>query len=497
MDLHFSLDDVSQYTRKLTPAHIDYRVWPPIPNESASWNKAHIEDHVDAKKHGSSVMSTQKISSGKVVIQEYPQIKHLDHSLVFYRCSQCFRRNADVKCRNKNCPWDLHYCNKKCEARHWSSSHRWLCRFPELSKYIDMTQENFQFHTGETPMILKSYFISNQAKIPSLVSNLDKHGLSDRKKYREKAQMIAAVLHLIRDNAVNELAEIQGQIRCNTIAIRETNHEWGVTEILGKAIYLSASKINHSCDPNAIAYFGKDPGHDPCLLRVRASRDIPPQEQICISYAFTAAKHEKEARQNSLQTLYFFHCQCGACRMSNEENYAAYIYQCPNCSKGRLAAGQVSCRDCKKRPDWMKIAMIEQKADTHVEKGQYVAAAKLQEIIYHKSALQWGEVMDKLGERFAEREDYEKAAKCVMASLKAVRDTFGATSIETSHELKKLSSLLFNGQNYDKAKSIVIEAIRVYKALGLDEQNGTEYKELEKVKKMLKNVPDIPFTTKI
>ena len=164
MDLYFSLSDVSRYTKRLTPAHIDYRVWPPVPDESATLHNARIESHVGADQHGCSVMTTSKISSGKIVIQEYPQIKHLNQSLNMYRCSQCFCRNARVYCRTKNCPWDLHFCGKQCEARHWITGHRWLCRFPELSKYIDVTQENVQFHTGETPMILKTYFSSGQVR---------------------------------------------------------------------------------------------------------------------------------------------------------------------------------------------------------------------------------------------------------------------------------------------------------------------------------------------
>ena len=80
-----------------------------------------------------------------------------------------------------------------------------------------------------------------------------------------------------------------------------------------------------------------------------------------------------------------------------------------------------------------------------MEEGKLLKASKLQEIIYHKSALNWGEAMDKLGERYAMNENYDKAAECIMASLTVVRNNFGATSIETASELKKLASLLFNG----------------------------------------------------
>ncbi|KAI9498588.1 hypothetical protein BDB00DRAFT_924903 [Zychaea mexicana] len=495
MDFHFSLDDVSQYTKRLGPAHIDFRVWPPPPDKNSVWYNARTDDNdrTDATEYGRSVMSTQKINSGKVVIQEYPQIKQLDNANVLHRCSQCFRRSADFKCRTSNCPWALHYCSKKCEARHWSSVHRWLCRFPELSKYNDMTHDNLKSHTGETPMMLAAYFFSNQSRIPSLVSNLSKHSVLDKKRYRDKARMVAVVLNLTRDNVVDELMEIQAQIRCNTIAIRETDADWGVNMLLGKAIYLSASMLNHSCDPNAIAFFGKDPGHDPCLLRIRASRDIPAQQQVCISYGFTAMKHEKGARRNSLRSRYFFNCKCEACQSGNVENPATHMYQCQNCATGRLAHGEDFCKRCNRRIDWMTIARVEQKADELVEEGQLVEALNLQDMIYHKSALRWGEAMDRLGQGYAQRGNYEKAAQCVTASLKAVGDTFGPTSIETSRELLKLATLLFNGHIIDNAKETVAEAIRVYKALGLDEQNGSEFKELQQMQSTLKHVDPSPL----
>ena len=42
---------------------------------------------------------------------------------------------------------------------------------------------------------------------------------------------------------------------------------------------------------------------------------------------------------------------------------------------------------------------------------------------------------------------------------------------------------------YDNAKNTVAEAIRVYKALGLDEQNGTEFEELKEMQTILADIP--------
>ena len=76
--------------------------------------------------------------------------------------------------------------------------------------------------------------------------------------------------------------------------------------------------------------------------------------------------------------------------------------------------------------------------------GQHVQALPIQDKIYHKQALPWGEALDKVAERFAKAKDYDFASKLVYQSLAAVSYTFGEVSIEMSRELMKLSTLLFN-----------------------------------------------------
>ena len=43
---------------------------------------------------------------------------------------------------------------------------------------------------------------------------------------------------------------------------------------------------------------------------------------------------------------------------------------------------------------------------------------------------------------------------------------------------------------YENAKNTVAEAVRVYKALGLDEQHGTEFKELKEMQTILADIPE-------
>ncbi|KAI8145719.1 hypothetical protein BJV82DRAFT_601983 [Fennellomyces sp. T-0311] len=491
MVLFFSQNDVPSFTKRLGPAHIDLRAWPPLTYEAASWpTQARIEQQVD-RDYGQSVTTTRKIPSGKVVVEEHPQVMLLEQSFTFHRCSHCFRKNTSVECRNRHCPWNLYYCSSRCEARHWTSVHRWLCRFPELGKYFDM-KEGSSYNAGLTVMMMQAYFTNNQSRMPGLVSNLGKHKAVDKNEYRKKASLVASILNIVRDSAVDELMEIQGQLRCNILAIRENNAVLdGVTEQLGKAVYYSASKINHSCDPNAIAFFGVEQKKDPTLLRIRASRDIAAGKQVCISYGLLACKHAL-TRREEMKELYFFMCNCEACQRSDVENPASHIYQCQYCPAGKLGYGELRCNRCNRPIDWARIATLEYQAEALMEEGKYVKALSFQKQIYHRHALPWGEALDKVAEQFARRKDYATAAKLVIESLDAVSHTYGEVSIEVSRELMKLSTLLFNIPSPALAQQYVLQAMHVYKALGLDEQIPSEFDELEQMRIALQDIVSAP-----
>uniref|UniRef100_A0A182Y7F6 SET domain-containing protein n=1 Tax=Anopheles stephensi TaxID=30069 RepID=A0A182Y7F6_ANOST len=78
----------------------------------------------------------------------------------------------------------------------------------------------------------------------------------------------------------------------------------------GSALYARQSKINHSCSPNAETVFPNS-NH---ILALRATRDIQPGEEICISYLDECnAQRSRHTRQKMLKEYYLFVCQCEKC----------------------------------------------------------------------------------------------------------------------------------------------------------------------------------------
>ncbi|XP_071442480.1 SET and MYND domain-containing protein 4-like [Hetaerina americana] len=77
---------------------------------------------------------------------------------------------------------------------------------------------------------------------------------------------------------------------------------------IARAIYLSASAINHSCYPNAKASWYKK------HVILKATREIPPGEEVLISYlGHDYREKELSARARFLKKNYYFDCACVAC----------------------------------------------------------------------------------------------------------------------------------------------------------------------------------------
>lgn len=79
----------------------------------------------------------------------------------------------------------------------------------------------------------------------------------------------------------------------------------------GSGLYLTQSKINHSCNPNAEIRFP----YSNNILQVVALRAIQPGEEICISYLDECQLHRsRHSRQKYLEENYLFACECDKCQ---------------------------------------------------------------------------------------------------------------------------------------------------------------------------------------
>ncbi|XP_046823787.1 histone-lysine N-trimethyltransferase SMYD5 isoform X1 [Vespa velutina] len=78
----------------------------------------------------------------------------------------------------------------------------------------------------------------------------------------------------------------------------------------GSGLYVLQSKINHSCLSNADVEFP----YSNNVLVLKATRDIQPGEEICISYLEDCELRSRHSRQKALKSYYLFICSCEKCQ---------------------------------------------------------------------------------------------------------------------------------------------------------------------------------------
>ncbi|KAI8976026.1 hypothetical protein BDB01DRAFT_728387 [Pilobolus umbonatus] len=332
--------------RRLTPSHISFISYKQAVEDS-QWNEVTVKDS-HPQPTGNYIVAAHNIKRNTTVITENPFIRQLNVEHQKTHCQYCFKKiQRKVVCRNSECNWSLLYCSSPCENSYWLTGHKWLCRFPELSSLHRDVLLAFQGYIQCRTLY---------SGIPDLVSNINMHNDLQIQEYKDRIGILTHAFHLSSSD-IDTLINIQAQIRCNSFAVKQSQLNNATSNVLvsheyvnrGRAVYLKASLINHSCSPNAIALFGD---HDnPTTVSIKTIDPILLNEEVCISYGPLATQHARKERKEKLQNNYFFDCSCSACQQSKKDTFET-VYKCQYCETGQLYKEQERCASCQKKADW-------------------------------------------------------------------------------------------------------------------------------------------------
>ncbi|KAI9480800.1 MAG: hypothetical protein EXX96DRAFT_522155 [Benjaminiella poitrasii] len=430
---------------KLIPAHICLSTW--LKNyERGAWKKV---KEATSKDRGAHCVAIQQVKQGDLLMTEEPFIRQLSEKHYANHCYYCFREiemGRSVKCHVDSCRWRIHYCSMECERQGWSRSHMWFCRFPELAK--------------EDPDVLFAFegYVTSRSKgqciLPGLISHLESIEKSQLEKYQKKFENIASLFYLTK-HTIDSLVTIFLQIKYNTFSIKAAESVPVESSFvvsrefiqLGRAIYLSASRLNHDCNPNSLISFGD---HDhPCQLKVQCVQSIKEGQEITISYGPLATKHDTKERLKTLKDNYMFDCQCSSCCKKESENSIDMpspekIYKCQICKNGRLHRQQLKCAICGQPSYWTYFLKTEAEVEEYQKMGDYHKILQLQETIYHQDTIPIGLTSDKLAQIYCMEGQWKKAAQYSKRSLEVTTKVYGKVSVEVAEEMMKLSTILLN-----------------------------------------------------
>ncbi|XP_030853046.1 histone-lysine N-methyltransferase SMYD3-like [Strongylocentrotus purpuratus] len=250
---------------------------------------------------GRKLVATSRFAPGQCILEELPYVYTLCDNTRGLYCDFCLKKSSTLK-KCSSCNY-VRYCNTSCQKRDWTRCHKQECKI--LQKIHPSPPD---LHGAQ----LLSHLIRKQRKstpctqdnedcFPTTVDQLESH-LSYAKK--DNIESLLFVLQQFFEEDVlaepSSLVKMYGVINCNSFSIYNND-----LIAIASGIYLRASMVNHSCDPNCTWVF------DGRKLQLRTVKDVTEGEECTISYIDNI--NPTKERQAELEKRYHFTCKCVRC----------------------------------------------------------------------------------------------------------------------------------------------------------------------------------------
>lgn len=264
---------------------------------------------------------------GEIICQELPYVHVLSSKKRGEHCDYCFDRVGKLKtCSSCHV---LKYCCRKCQQSDWKL-HKLECKCLKNVPPAIMTESICMFlrllirhKNGDYEKIFNDDPLWGRS-----FQDLMSHS-SDIKKHEERNNQFHHIMDVLSKligpsfefPSTEILWEIFGKMLINSHSIQDQEHK----EALGIGIYLGTSKLDHSCDPNAVFTFS---GPE---ITIRAVRQVAKAEprQVFISYIDT--NRPSWVRKQELKERFYFDCQCSLCTTKCQQiDCLMTSIKCPN-----------------------------------------------------------------------------------------------------------------------------------------------------------------------
>ncbi|XP_039280323.1 SET and MYND domain-containing protein 4 [Nilaparvata lugens] len=291
-----------------------------------------------SKEEGRFIVAKQPLKSGDVIAVEKPFIAALIPDKYSSHCLHCFRRIvAVVPCRACS---GVGFCSEECRDVASKSYHRYECAYVDLLLGSGMSVLCYISLRIFTRAALKD-FLSLKSKLgtdddshPYLrFYKLVKHDLyRTAADYLNRTLMSLFLLRVLQSSgyfgqkfdperlSADEL--YVGTLMLHQLELLQFNaHE--IYETVMKAplefksmklnyaavgVFISAAMFNHDCYPALARYFNGQ------TIVLQCTRPILAGEPVTENYGPIYTKKDLTERQQSLQSRYWFQCNCTACK---------------------------------------------------------------------------------------------------------------------------------------------------------------------------------------
>ena len=282
-------------------------------------------------------------------------------------CDNCVKKASElgvmkacVKCNM------VYYCNKTCQTKAWTSHHKYECQhfsqIPSRFDYISSTETDQKDNEKASYIILCLRVMlklkygegeKQYCELPTgrkrFYSDLMCH-VEKLEKYKPETVDAGRFYYKTFEDWLGEDAvsfskflEIHSKLSTNSHTMVQFSCE--LEPHIGSALYLGASAIDHSCQPNALwINNGKE-------LVLKTISEVEDFSDLRVPYIGTHDLcNSSDHRQIELLENYWFECQCPRCE-SKEGDSKLKSYLCKNC-QGMVNSETKVCSDCNTRSEF-------------------------------------------------------------------------------------------------------------------------------------------------
>ncbi|XP_063234789.1 histone-lysine N-methyltransferase SMYD3 isoform X2 [Bacillus rossius redtenbacheri] len=346
----------------------------------------------------------------------------------------CCDRCQLMKC--SGCQY-VHYCGRQCQKRAWAD-HRTECAnlkkvAPRIVPDAARTLARIFFKLKRGGDMERKFYSKTQFRTFRDLMSHYSDIKQDEKKMEHFASLFAVLTEFLGEENVPNSAEllgIYGRMCVNSFNISDAE-----MLSIGTGIYLGASVVDHSCDPNAVAVFNGT------TINIRAVKEIPTLDWSKIFISYIDVMNFPKDRQKELQETYYFLCGCSRCKDIEEIKSMSAIL-CPNTKCGspvpvtKEDAGHndLSCPVCGEAvsndtyQEYLEVAEFTQDQLKNMTADLDVCAVCLrkQRGLFHELDLLRAKVLDLALESCIALGQWEDAARHGTRLLPAYRRYYGA-----------------------------------------------------------------------
>nr|CAD7416834.1 unnamed protein product [Timema poppensis] len=262
------------------------------------------------------------INQGSVLLTEKPFVYVLKSKLRGEICDNCFQRRQLLKCAG--CAY-VQYCNRECQKQSWED-HKVECGnlrrvAPRVVPDAARLLARIIFKLKRGGGLERRYYTDTKSRTFKDLMSHYSNVKQDKLRMEHLTALSVVLTEFIGESNMPNSAELMamyGRMSVNSFNILDP-------EMLsvGTGIYLGASIIDHSCDPNAVAVF------QGTTIFIRTLRDIPALDWDKIFISYIDLLNFPQERRKELQQTYYFLCECRRCN-DVEELAGMSSVVCPN-----------------------------------------------------------------------------------------------------------------------------------------------------------------------